>query len=339
MADLTLAGTALAAGGAVAGLCPPLAYALRRAGALDVPSARSSHAVPTPRGGGLAPAAIFPVAGALALPDGRASVGLLVVAVALATVGLVEDLRGVEPLPRLALQVVGAGVAVPWLLPYPQDGASVAFASGALLAVLWLVAYANVFNFVDGINGISGVLAAVAGATWFLVGSAADVPSLAAGGLLVAAVAAGFLPANLPRARVFLGDVGSYFFGAVLAALVLIGLRAGVPVEALAGPLVIPLADATTTLVRRVVRREPWYRPHRSHVYQRLVALGWSHTRTTLTAGALATGCAAAGSVALWGGPAARVSADATIVLLALAYLALPRLVGGVPAKEASCAS
>ena len=96
----------------------------------------------------------------------------------------------------------------------------------------------------------------------------------------------------------FLGDSGSYFLGGWLAVLVVVGLRADLPAEAVVAPLVIYLADTGTTLIRRIRQGERWWEPHRSHAYQRLVIAGWSHRRTTVLVTVAGLACAALGGVA-----------------------------------------
>jgi len=309
-------------------LSPLLLRALRRLQLLDHPSRRSSHTVATPRGGGLAPAcAATAMLSGVPVLDPAQRAGLAVVVVGFGAVGLLEDLRGVPPLPRLVLQLLAAALALPFLLAdlTGPPGWQVAF---ALAVAVWLVAYANAFNFMDGINGISGVEAVVAGLAWFAVGHAQGADALAAGGLLIAAAAAGFLPFNFPRPRCFLGDVGSYFFGSWSAALVVVGLRSGVPAEAAVAPVLLYLADTGTTLLRRVRRGEAWYLPHRDHVYQRLVRLGWSHARTTATVGGLTAGCALLGGLgAAADNPGGHAAAGIGLALATAAYLALPRMV------------
>ena len=114
-----------------------------------------------------------------------------------------------------------------------------------------------------------------------------EVRILTLGGLTVAAAALAFAPFNFPRARMFLGDVGSYFLGGWLGALAVYGVAAGIPPEAVLAPLALYVTDAAATLLMRIVRHEPWLSPHKAHVFQRLVQLGWSHVRTTLLVAAL----------------------------------------------------
>ena len=318
---------ALVAGALTAGLSPVLIVALRRVGALDTPSHRSSHTMPTVRGGGLAPAlagtGVLAV-GATAL--GAPRLGVVVAAAGFAVVGLVEDVRGIAVARRLALQLLVAAAALPWL----AAGSSVPGGwqiVAAVMVVGWLTAYVNVANFMDGINGITGVQAAVVGTAWYLVGTATGVAPLAGASLILVGVAIGFLPFNFPRARVFPGDVGSYFFGAWLGALAVVGLRAGIAPESMLAPLGVYLADTCFTLIRRVYRGEVWHQAHRQHVYQRLVQRGWSHGQVTATVGGATAICAGLGALSLTSSSPARLAADVGIAIVLALYLASPRLV------------
>jgi UDP-N-acetylmuramyl pentapeptide phosphotransferase/UDP-N-acetylglucosamine-1-phosphate transferase len=318
-------------------LSPVVLFAVRRAGMLDVPTARSSHSTPVPRGGGVAPAIGAVIALAFApMAMGDARVALVLVAATFGTIGLVEDLVGIPPRIRLGLQALAAAAALPWILSGLHGDAlwETVFAVGV---AVWLVAYVNSFNFMDGIDGISVAQAMVAGLTWYVVGRGEHVVPFAVGGIIIAGAAAGFAPFNFPTARLFLGDSGSYFFGGWLAAVAVLGLRAGVAPEAVLAPLALYVADTALTLSGRIRRREVWYLPHRSHVYQRLVQGGWSHVRTTLAAAATIAACSALGVASLSGSLLLRVVADATMVLVVVAYLSAPsRLVapGGQLAED-----
>ncbi len=307
-------------------LGPVILLLLRRLRLVDTPTERSSHDRPTPRGGGLAPA-LAALAALLAVPvvGGAPRTGLLVAAVGFGLIGAAEDLRGVPPLPRLGWQLAAAGLSLVWLL----DGLGGAlawqlvFGAGCLL---WLVAYANAFNFMDGINGISAAQTVVAGVAWLAVGRAEGVPALAAGGAVIAGASLAFAPLNYPRAQVFMGDVGSYFIGAWLGALVIVGLRAGVAPEAVLAPVSLYLADTGITIVRRARAAETWYLPHRRHTYQRLTQLGWSHARTTAVVALAMATCSALGAVALLDSTAPRLIADLTLAGVMVGYLASPTL-------------
>jgi UDP-N-acetylmuramyl pentapeptide phosphotransferase/UDP-N-acetylglucosamine-1-phosphate transferase len=127
----------------------------------------------------------------------------------------------------------------------------------------------------------------------------------------------------------FLGDVGSYFIGCWLAILVVLGLRARVPVEAMVGPLAVYVADTSSTIIRRIFRGQHFLEAHREHVYQRLVACGWSHTRTTGCVGAAITVCCLLGAVTLAvDSGISRIVVDLALGCTVAIYLLLPRMIG-----------
>jgi UDP-N-acetylmuramyl pentapeptide phosphotransferase/UDP-N-acetylglucosamine-1-phosphate transferase len=250
---------------------------------------------------------------------------LAVVAFGFGAIGLIEDIHGIPPLRRLTLQTLIAIAALPWLLDGLHGGVAwqVLFAIGT---VAWLLAYVNAFNFMDGINGISVAQALVAGLVWYGIGTSEGTPVLGAGGLIVAAAAAGFAPFNFPRARMFLGDVGSYFLGGWIAVLVVIGLRDHLPPEAVVAPVAVYLVDTATTLVRRFRRGERWYMPHREHVYQRLTQLNGSHVKTTGIVTVVMASCAGLGWLSLTGSRAARIGGDIALSIVLVIYVEAPRL-------------
>jgi UDP-GlcNAc:undecaprenyl-phosphate GlcNAc-1-phosphate transferase len=323
----TLAARGLLAAGVSVALGPLVLLLLRRGGVLDHPSERSSHSKPVHRGGGIAPAIGALAVLAVTPASGGGRWALAVAAGVFGVIGLVEDVVGVGAVTRLAIQFAAAVLASPLLL----DGLTGPVAWRAVFAVgvvFWLVAFTNAYNFMDGIDGISVAQAVTAGVTWWLVGHHSASPILAAGGAIVAGAALGFAPFNLPQARMFLGDVGSYFIGAWLAAAAVLGLRGGVPLEAVLAPLALYVADTGLTLLRRVVRGERWYLPHRDHTYQRLGDVGWSHVRVTAFVALCVAACGALGSVSLGDSGVARVAADVAIVGVVGAYLSAPKWLG-----------
>lgn len=318
-------------------LTPAAIAVLRRIEAYDVPTERSSHIDRTLRGGGVA-VAIGAVAGLVLGDSGdAASLTTMLVAVSiLAVVGLIDDLRTLDVLPRLGAQLIGAALCLPWFL----NNVSLPWGLRAMLAVaavIWMMGYVNAFNFMDGINGISSLSAMVAGATFVTIGMAEDLTLVTLAGGVLAAAGLGFLPYNFPRARVFLGDVGSYFLGGWIAFVVLVMLVSNVSPEAAFGPLVIYLADTTFTLGSRIARRERWWESHHEHVYQRLIDLGWGHVRTASLVAAASAACAALGLVSLGSSSVARVGAGGAMACIVASYLALPTLIGRhVPATTGS---
>jgi UDP-N-acetylmuramyl pentapeptide phosphotransferase/UDP-N-acetylglucosamine-1-phosphate transferase len=307
-------------------LTPVVLVALRRREIIDHPNERSSHVAPTIRGGGLsialACAAGTVVAGTRVHTTGFGIVGA---AFGLGVLGLAEDIWGVPTLPRFLSQVAIGGIALVWLL-HEWTGAAwwcVVFGLGCIFAI---AAYANAFNFMDGINGISGVQTVIAGVTWVWLGRHFSADVLVWTGAVIAGAALGFLPFNFPRAKLFIGDVGSYFIGGWQAAVVIAGLRAGVPPEAVAAPLAIYLADTGTTILKRVRAGDVWHQPHREHAYQRLIRQGWTHVATTSLVGAFVLTTCVLGSLADRG-TATRVTADVALAAVVVVYLAMPTIV------------
>ncbi len=252
---------------------------------LDHPSERSSHAVPTPRGGGIAIVLITLVGGA-AWMSPRVAV-FAAAALAIAVVSWLDDLRHLPAALRLGVQIAAA---VPVVLLF---GPLV----WAPLLLLWMVGLTNAYNFMDGIDGIAGGQAVVAGLAWGWLGTASGQPLVAAIGLLIAGSSAGFLIHNWQPARIFMGDVGSAFLGFTFASLAVIASQSHRQLF-IAGALVVwPfVADAAFTFLRRARRRERLMHAHKSHVYQRLNQTGLSHAAVSVVYIALAA-AGAAGAV------------------------------------------
>jgi len=306
-------------------VCAPMARViLGRARVVDLPNARSSHVEETTRGGGVA--VVLGCSTAVILSTqvtGATRGGLLVAAVGMGFIGLADDLRSLEPWPRLVAQTAVSAVAV-GLLDQSIHGpwwGQVVFSVGVFV---WIIGYVNAFNFMDGINGISVAQAVVAGVAWWILGVTQHAPALAVTGLVVAAASAAFAPFNVPRARMFLGDVGSYFLGAWLATAAVIGLQAGIAPEAVLSPLALYCVDTSLTLIGRIRRGEAWNRPHRQHVYQRLVQSGWSHSHTSICIASAMTACACFGALSLTGLLALRAIGDLLVGLVLLAYVTNP---------------
>ena len=300
---------------------------LRRAAVIDVPGHRSSHTVPTPRGGGVPIAAGLLVAAGL-IGGVIAAVFAFAVA-AFGLLGFAEDLRGLTAARRLILQAAG-GVLIAVVLVSGLAGPTARLVLLAALCAVWITAFVNAFNFMDGVNGISGAHALIAGAVYALLGWWQHDVFLVPAGAAVAAGALAFLPWNAGQAKVFLGDAGSYALGAALAVLAAYALVRGVPAEAVLGPLTLYLADTAWTLQRRIRAGERWLEPHRTHIYQRWCDAGWSHQRVTVTAAAATVLLSLLGAASLAGDPALRAAADLTGAAVVVAYLRSPTLLGHV---------
>lgn len=307
-----------------AAACPWVIRWLEGRAVIDRPVERSSHTVPTVRGGGLAAVAGASVGAAVAVISTSALVAVVAAsAAAFAALGLRDDLRGLAAGSRLLVQVLISAVVAGPLAANITSGPGRLAVAGA--AVVWVTAYVNAFNFMDGINGIASIQAGVAGVAWALVGWSIDQPVVVAVGTIVAGSAIGFLPFNFPHARAFLGDVGSYFFGSWLAAAAVVGLGAGLTIEMAVAPLVLFASDAGSTLVRRALAGARITQPHREHAYQRLVIAGYSHTAVSLFVGLVIAAASALGAMTMIGSVAVRFVADGALAALMLLYLLAPR--------------
>ncbi len=331
--SIALAATLVGAMAVSAAVIVAVLPLLRRRGVVDVPVDRSMHTAPTPRGGGLgivaATLASFAGAG-LAVPQlpptaGRDLAFALLPLIAMAAIGLVDDLHTLSVLPRLGAQ---AAVAVSWAAIAPLVAHR--HAVWVPLAVLGTILLVNVTNFMDGINGLVSGHAVITSAWYAVVAIVVDVPAAALLALAVLGGSLGFLPFNVPHARIFLGDVGSYALGAAWAVLGLWLVLSRAPSEAVLAPLVIVLADSLATLVRRMVNGDRIFEPHRLHVYQRLTHSGWSHLRTSSVVCGLTLVCALLAVPGLLdAGRLVRLSAVGVMLATAAGYLALPALRGG----------
>ncbi len=310
--------------GTVVIVTEPLAIPLlRRASAIDVPESRSSHTIPTPRGGG-API-VLGLLVAAALMHSAVAVPFAIAVTVFALIGFADDLSGLPIGRRLVLQSAG-GAAVAGVLVSNLGMSPAAMACVAAVAAVWVIGFVNAFNFMDGVNGISAAHALIGGATYACLGALRSDRLLVAAGAAVAASALAFLPWNAVRARVFLGDVGSYGLGAALAVLAARAVMRGIPPEAVLGPLALYLADTAWTLQRRIRAHERWFESHRTHVYQQWCDVGWSHQRVTvMSAGGTVLLCLL-GAVSLSGHPGLRVAADLAGLGVLAAYLRSPAL-------------
>jgi UDP-N-acetylmuramyl pentapeptide phosphotransferase/UDP-N-acetylglucosamine-1-phosphate transferase len=285
---------------------------------LDRPVARSSHSVPVPRGGGLAVVSAV-VIGWLALAWQQVPRGILVVlvaGVALAVVSWRDD-RGGLPVPvRLGAHALAVAVGLSALPAAPVfDGVLPLVLDRVAAALLWLW-FVELFNFMDGIDGLTGIETVALGVGLALVVGVAGPHDEVVGLALVASAAAlGFLRWNWHPAQIFLGDVGSVPLGFLLGWLLLSAAARGLWAPALILPLYY-LADATITLARRVLRRAPFWQPHREHFYQRALGRDGNHAavaQSILLADAVLVGLAL---LALTYPVSALVLAATTVALL-----------------------
>ena len=265
-----------------------LRRAAPRFGLVDHPNARSSHVQSTPRGGGLG----FVVAWVTALAIGWLAGGFedywIVVALAsasVAAVGLWDDRKGLSPWLRLACHLAASAMCVAALpaMPWPAPHLPGVVAAALLtIAVAWAI---NLFNFMDGIDGLAASEAAFCAAALGGLALWQGQPWEGVPAWLLAAAIAGFLPANWPPAKIFMGDVGSGFLGLALAAVSLeLAVTRVLPLEAVVILPALFVVDSTVTLLRRALRGARVHEAHRSHAYQRLARRYGSHRAVTLRA-------------------------------------------------------
>ncbi|NUR33314.1 MAG: glycosyltransferase family 4 protein [Gemmatimonadaceae bacterium] len=307
------------------------AYALRH-DVLDRPNARSSHVTPTPRGGGLAVlvAALLALAVGVAVGriDARHALAFAPGMIVLGIVGWRDDHGGLTARLRLAAHAAAAAASLFVLggLPDLVIGTRVLHLGpvGTVLAAIGIVWSINLFNFMDGIDGIAGsqgvLIFGVAAVLFHLRGAG----SLATLSLVFAAAAAGFLYWNWPPARIFLGDVASGALGFMIAVLAVAGENdRAVPLVAFGILGGVFVADTTITLVRRMRRGDRLADAHRDHAYQRLARAWGGHRPVTLAAAATTMALAALAAAATFrsglAGPALLVAA---VLLAALAFAA-----------------
>ena len=261
-------------------------------GILDSPNARSSHVRPTPRGGGIAivvvSLAALAVLARLDLIDTRLFYALAGGGAAVAFVGYLDDHQRIGIIGRFAAHIAAAVWATVWLggMPEIQWGDSIVRLGylGTPLAVLAIVWALNLFNFMDGIDGIAAsqavFMSGMGAALAVLAGMSISTP---AAELILAAASLGFLVWNWPPARIFMGDVGSGYLGFVLAVIALAAIQehaVTLPVWLILGAVFV--IDSTVTLIRRLARRERVYEAHRSHAYQWQARRWNSHLRVTV---------------------------------------------------------
>jgi Fuc2NAc and GlcNAc transferase len=263
-------------------------YALKK-DLLDIPNARSSHSVPTPRGGGLSIIIVLLLSAVASLFLPNAPVPLLVslvlATVAYAILGWQDDKHDLPASIRFLFQLLIATIFTAWLAWYgtPEFTLSIAGIAIILSSVLWIAWMANLYNFMDGIDGISAVETIILGTTtsyWFAMSGAISIAIIC---IAVAGAALGFLRWNWSPAKIFMGDVGSLALGAFFAIMAMIGSSSlDIPFSAFLILYAVYLADSGVTLLRRMIKRERWWQAHRCHFYQRAVQSGYSHAQVSL---------------------------------------------------------
>jgi len=265
---------------------------------VDVPNDRSMHEGEIPRGGGLVIIALLLVSLiVLGLISGRLALflAIFITVLAWALLGWVDDRVDLSPHCRMLLQIVFTCLmlmAFGWVntIHFSEQNIQLMPVFGILLSVIGVLWLANLYNFMDGIDGLAASQTVVAGATLcFWLWQYGD-QTLALVCLVLAAASYGFLLCNWHPAKIFMGDVGSVTIGAFFATIILIGVgRYEIPVISFVILFGVFVADASITIIRRCLKREKIWLPHRSHYYQRLAALDFDHGKIVLAALVLMT--------------------------------------------------
>jgi UDP-GlcNAc:undecaprenyl-phosphate/decaprenyl-phosphate GlcNAc-1-phosphate transferase len=289
-------------------LTPGVGRFARILGVVDQPGeTRRVHSVPVPRLGGIALLlGIFVPALAFLELDG-AYRGILLGAAIAATVGAIDDFRGLPWWAKLAGQVSAAAVAVGFgvtvdRFTFPGFGSQELpewFAGGA--TIVWVVAIMNMVNFLDGMDGLAAGVCAIAGSTFAVIGLSLGAPDAALLSAIVAGACFGFLRHNFYPARIFMGDSGAMLLGFLLATVSIEGLVKTAALATLVLPLLvlaIPIIDTSFVFAKRLKYRQPLYEADRTHLHHRFMNIGFSQKRAVaymyvwcgiLAAAALAT--------------------------------------------------
>src|SRR5690348_3874427 len=271
-------------------LTPAVSLAAWRAGLLDRPTdERRLHREPMPRLGGIAifAAIVIPAA---ALGNQHGFWGVMLGAALMTMLGAVDDIRPLNPMVKLAGQVVIAaltvhlGIAIDHVT-LPVVGVFDLDWLRYPLTIIWIVAIANIVNFIDGLDGLAAGFCGIAALTFAILSASLGRLDAAAVSAILAGAALGFLPYNFHPATIIMGDSGSLMLGFLLATLAIQGVLKTAAAVSLVFPLVIlalPILDTSFVILKRLKYRQPIYRADRSHFHHRFANIGFSQRRTAL---------------------------------------------------------
>ncbi len=259
---------------------------------IDLPNERSSHTVPTPRGGGLVivvSTLIVALVSMVLAKNWQQGIVFVLVGSGVAWIGWQDDVKSLSPKIRFLFQAIAAMLTVVGLgyfdaITIPLFGELKLGIVGIPITILWIIGLINAYNFMDGIDGISGSVALTSALGWMLfLGVTGNFSSPVFWiALAIAATNLGFLGHNWPPARIFIGDVASTFLGFCFAVLPLLTINQ-IEDSFLLGVIVMwaYILDTSITFLRRLIKGEHVFSAHRTHIYQRLVISGYQVSSIT----------------------------------------------------------
>lgn len=289
----------LVAACAIAYLAMP--YAIKMAhflGAVDQPDSRKVHNRSMPRLGGLGIFSAFIIITVLGVPLSQPVLGILLGGMIIFLVGMLDDVYQLSPGVKLLGQCCAAAIAiycgvVVSFVTNPFDGQLNLGWVGIPLTFLWIVGISNAINLIDGLDGLAAGVSGIAAATIGLVAYSQGQEAVFILAFILVASILGFLPYNFHPARTFMGDGGSNFLGFILGCLAVMGLTKTTAVISLFVPIVIlgiPIFDTFFAIIRRINNRAPIFKPDKSHLHHRLMAIGLSHRGSVLIIYAISAG-------------------------------------------------
>jgi len=305
-------------------------------GFVEAPNERKIHQRPMPMGGGVAIFVAFWATVLAALPWDPRLLGLLVSSGILVAVGLVDDAVDLRWYYKLAGQVLAGLILIAYgvrieFVTHPLSGETVYIGTwGVPLTLFWLVAMANMINFIDGLDGLAAGVCTIASVPLFLIAASLGRWEAAMMTVALAGASAGFLPHNFNPARIIMGDTGAMFLGFVLGAISVEGALKGATVLTFVAPILalgLPIFDTVFAIARRFANGQPVYKADCDHLHHRLLALGLSQRQSVLILYALSALMGAGAILAFGGGYIASASVLALILVGAALFT---RRIGGL---------
>ncbi|HCI48465.1 MAG: hypothetical protein A2977_01850 [Alphaproteobacteria bacterium RIFCSPLOWO2_01_FULL_45_8] len=270
-----------------------------RIGIVDIPSRRSSHKSATPKSGGMgiivgffSAMSFLYVVGKLGHISPEKLILLGIGSFLTILVSLYDDIKRLSSSQKFLIQLITALFVISTgltlhLLPLPFIGILNLGALGSVLTVFWIIFFMNVFNFMDGLNGLASGVSLVASFFCSLIGILLGEKALFYVSLSLGFSTLGFFVFNFPKAKIFMGDVGSQFIGLIWAVMLLVPSQETHLAHMTLSVYTVPLLffsfiyDVSATVLRRIWRREPFWLAHRTHLFQLLNRLGYSHAQVT----------------------------------------------------------